>query len=49
MVFSENVLFGVKEQANNCLEKVVIIWSLVWKNKWMSIKMLREGSEGSDW
>ena len=29
MVFSENVLFGVKGQANNCLEKVVIIWSLV--------------------
>ena len=33
MVFSENVLFGVKEQANNCLEKVVIIWCLVSKNK----------------
>ena len=29
MVFSENVLFGVKKQVNNCLEKVVIIWSLV--------------------
>ena len=29
MVFSENVLFCVKELVNNCLEKVVIVWCLV--------------------